>query len=67
MSQQEKYPLEFDPVIEEAMQSALDIDSIFLDMSRSTTAGYLRHGVMELRRAKTISPAPKKLILKQPR
>jgi hypothetical protein len=67
MSQQEEYPLEFDPVTEEAMQSVLDIHCIFLDMSRSTTAGYIRHGVMELRRAKAIISAPEKHILKQPR
>jgi hypothetical protein len=35
------------------MQSALDVQSTFLDMSLSDTAGYLPHIVLELRRAET--------------
>jgi hypothetical protein len=35
------------------MQSALHVQSNFLDMSRSTTAGYLPHSPLELRRAET--------------
>jgi hypothetical protein len=35
------------------MQSALDIQSTFPDMSRSTIAGHLPHSALELRRAET--------------
>jgi hypothetical protein len=45
-------PLVLDPAIEEAMQSALDIQSIFLDISLSTIAGHLAHSALEFRRAK---------------
>jgi hypothetical protein len=34
------------------MQTALDIQSIFLDESRSTIAGHLAHSALEFRRVK---------------
>jgi hypothetical protein len=39
------------------MQSVLDIQSTFLDMSRSTTVGHLPHSALELRRAETTTSA----------
>jgi hypothetical protein len=39
------------------MQSALHVQSTFLDMSRSTIAGYLPHSALELRRAETTNSA----------
>lgn len=51
-----KYPSELDLVAWEAMQSALEVQSTFLDILRLTTAGYLPHTALELRRAEaTIS------------
>jgi hypothetical protein len=44
-------PSALDPATEEAMQSALHVQSTFLDMSCSTTAGHLPHSALELRRA----------------
>jgi hypothetical protein len=37
------------------MQSALDIQSTFLDISPSTTAGHFPHSVLELRHAEAIT------------
>jgi hypothetical protein len=39
------------------MQSALAAQSIFLDMSRSTTAGHLPHVELQLYRAETTTSA----------
>jgi hypothetical protein len=47
---------ELDLATKETMQSALDVQSTFLDMSHSTTAGHL-HIALELRPAKT-TPLP---------
>jgi hypothetical protein len=49
----ERNPSEFVLATEEAMQSALDVQSTFLDMSRPTTADNLPHSALELRRAET--------------
>jgi hypothetical protein len=51
VSPQEKHPLELDLVTEETMQSALDIQSTFLDMSRSVTARHLPHTAMDISHA----------------
>jgi ABC-type amino acid transport system permease subunit len=50
LSPRENKPLELDVETEEAMQCAPNLQSIFLHISCSTTAGHLRHG---LRRAET--------------
>jgi hypothetical protein len=39
------------------MQSALHVQSTFLDLSRSTTAGHLPHNALELCRAETTTSA----------
>jgi hypothetical protein len=39
------------------MQSALHVQSTFLDTSRSTTAGHLLHSALELRRTETTTSA----------
>jgi hypothetical protein len=39
------------------MQSALHVNSTYLDMSRSTTTGHIPHSALELRRAVTTSSA----------
>jgi hypothetical protein len=39
------------------VQSATDVQSTFLDMSRSTTAGHFPHSVLELHRAEAINSA----------
>jgi hypothetical protein len=49
----EKNLSELDPAAEEAMQSALHVQSTSLAMSRSTTAGHLLHSALELRRVQT--------------
>jgi hypothetical protein len=56
---QEKILPETDPVTEEAMQSALDVQSPFLNtcMSHSTTAGHLPHSLLELCCAETTTSA----------
>jgi hypothetical protein len=54
---QEKDPSELDPTSEDAMKSALDVQSTFLDMSRSTTAGRLPHSALQFRRVETTSSA----------
>lgn len=38
------------------MQSALDFLFIYLDMVRSTTAGYLTHSALEVRHVETATP-----------
>jgi hypothetical protein len=48
---------ELDPAKEETMKSALIVQPTLLDMTNSTTTEYLRHGVMELRHAQTITSA----------
>jgi hypothetical protein len=50
-------PSELDPATGEATQSALNVQSSFLDMSRSTTARPLLHSALELRRAETSTSA----------
>jgi hypothetical protein len=50
-------PSELDPTTEKAMQSALKVQSIFLDMSHSATARQFPHITLELRPAETITPA----------
>jgi hypothetical protein len=45
------------PATKEAMQSALDIQSMFLDMSWSTTARHLPHSMLELRHVETTTSA----------
>jgi hypothetical protein len=48
-----------DPATEKAMQSAFNVRSTFLVMSRSSTAEQLSHTALELRRAETtISASP---------
>ncbi|KDQ77205.1 hypothetical protein L798_05826 [Zootermopsis nevadensis] len=47
-SPQDKNPSASDPVTEEAMKSALHVQSTFLDVSSSTTAGRLAHSALEL-------------------
>jgi hypothetical protein len=39
------------------MPSALDVQSVFLDMSCSTTAGHLHHSAQALRLTETITSA----------
>lgn len=48
-----KIPSELDPVTKEAMQSALNVQSTFLDMSFSTASRQLSHSVLELHHAET--------------
>jgi hypothetical protein len=48
---------ELDAAKEEAMKSALKVQRTFLDLTISTTGGHLPLGVMELRRAGTITSA----------
>jgi hypothetical protein len=52
-----KNPTELDLVIGEAMQSVPNIQSTFLDMSCSTTAGHLPHSMLEFCYAETTTPA----------
>jgi hypothetical protein len=54
---QEKKSSELDPATEEAMQSALHVQSTFQDMSLSNTAGHLPHSALELNRAETTTSA----------
>jgi hypothetical protein len=49
----ERNPSELDLATEEAIQSALNVQSTFPSMSRSTTAGHLPHSALELHHAKT--------------
>jgi hypothetical protein len=49
---------QFDPKTEEAMQSALDVQSTSLETSRSTTAGHISHSCLELRRVQKPQPLP---------
>lgn len=46
---------QLDPVTKEAMQSALNVQSTFLDMLCSTTSRQLPHSVLELHHAKPTS------------
>lgn len=48
MSPQEKAWLQLALVTEEAMQSALSVQSTFPDMLRSATAGHLPNSILEL-------------------
>jgi hypothetical protein len=57
MSPQEKNPLELVPATKEDMQSALRVQSTFLDMLLSTTAGHLPHSALELLHAETTTSA----------
>jgi hypothetical protein len=50
-----KNPPEFDLTTDEAIQSALNVQSNFPDISRSTTEGYLPHRALQLRHAETTS------------
>jgi hypothetical protein len=52
-----KIPSELDPVSKEVMQSALNIQSKFLDILCSTTPRHLPHCVLELRHAETTTSA----------
>jgi hypothetical protein len=54
--QKQKLP-ELDPTVEEAMQSALENQSILLDMFHSTTARRLPPGAVEFSRAETKNSA----------
>jgi hypothetical protein len=49
--------VELDLATKEAMESAIHIQSTFLDMSHSTTAGRLPHSVLELHSAEITTPA----------
>jgi hypothetical protein len=53
LSSQEKDLSELDPATVQAMQSALDVQSTFLDMSLSTTAEHHSHCVLEIRHTET--------------
>jgi hypothetical protein len=50
-----KTPSELDPKTEEIMQSAIEMQSTFLDMSCSTTDGHLPHSSLVLRHVDTTS------------
>jgi hypothetical protein len=50
-------PLELDLLIEEAMHSALDIQSTFLDMSHSITTRHHPHTAMDLSHAEITTSA----------
>jgi hypothetical protein len=52
-----KNPSELAPATGVAMQSALHVQSTFLDISRSTTAGHLPHSALDLRSAETTTSA----------
>jgi hypothetical protein len=47
VSPRRKIPSELDAVTKEIMKLALDAHSAFMDMSRSTTAGYFSHSAPE--------------------
>jgi hypothetical protein len=49
--------LELELLTEEAMQSAINIQSSFLDVSHLTTAGHLPHSVLKLHHAETTTSA----------
>jgi hypothetical protein len=50
---QERNPSDLDLAIKEAIQSALDAQSIFLNMTRLATAERLSHSALELRLPET--------------
>jgi hypothetical protein len=52
-----KLPLKIVPATKDAMQSALDVQSVYVDMSRSTIAGHLPHSAQALCRTETITSA----------